>query len=89
MLPDVARLTGHVRETRQMTASLFFRAIQGDLSPDDRPQTVIYLLRALKWENEGAVVMEIDKRQGESQRREKLDRPFVLLQYQQPFGTSQ
>lgn len=33
--------------------------------------------------------MEIDKRQGESERREKLDRPFVLLQYQQPFGTSQ
>lgn len=65
MPPEVARLTGNARGTRQMTASLFFRAIQGDLSHDDRPRPVIYLLTALMWEKWGAVVMGADKRQGE------------------------
>lgn len=53
MPPEVARLTGNVRGTRQMTASPFFRAIQGDLSPDDRPRPVIYLRTALMWEKWG------------------------------------
>lgn len=67
--PDVARLTGNSRETRQMTASPFFRAIQGDLSPHDRPRPVIYLLTALMWEKkkEGAVVTGDDKRHGEGE----------------------
>lgn len=63
--PRWQRLTGNARGTRQMTASLFFRAIQGDLSPDDRPRPVIYLLTALMWEKWGTVVMGADKRQGE------------------------
>lgn len=91
MPPDVARLTENVRETRQMTASLFFRAIQGDLSPDDRSWPVIYLLTALmwgKWEGRGNRGWQKTRRKWRATGG-KIDRPFVPSQYQQPFCPSQ
>lgn len=46
--PDAAKLTDNVRRTRQMTSFPIFSAlIQDDLSVDDGPNPVIYLLTAV------------------------------------------
>lgn len=66
--------------------------MQDDLSPDDRPQPVIYLLTALmwvKWAGDGGKVTR-GKEKVSGYRKEKFDRPFLTSKYQQqPFYTSQ
>lgn len=86
MPPEAARLTGNVRGTRQMTVSLFFGAIQGDLSPDDRPWPVIYLRTALMWEKWGGCGdggWQKTRRMWRASGGKDLTDP--LCQYQQPF----
>lgn len=47
--PDAVRLTGNVRGPDRWQCLRSSEPMQDDLSPDDRPQPVIYLVTALMW----------------------------------------
>lgn len=94
---DAVRLTGNVRGPDRWRCLRSSEPMQDDLSPDGRPQPVIYLLTTLMWvkwagAGGGAVRGKVTRGKGKvnGYRKEKPDRPFSTSKYQQqPFHTSQ